>query len=31
MEKLEIDADTSECDHRKGQNEIDNKDIVRIF
>ena len=28
MVVLQIDADTSECDHRKGQNEIDEKGIV---
>jgi hypothetical protein len=28
MVVLKIDADTSECDHRKGQNEIDDKGIV---
>jgi hypothetical protein len=28
MVVLQIDIDKSECDHRKGQNEIDNKDIV---
>ena len=28
MVVLQIDTDTSECDHRKGENEIDDKDIV---
>ena len=28
---LKIDDDTSECDHRNGQNEIDDKDNVEDF
>jgi hypothetical protein len=28
MVVLQTDTDTSECDHRKGENEIDDKDIV---
>jgi hypothetical protein len=28
MVVIQIDDDTSECDHRKGPNEIDDKDIV---
>jgi hypothetical protein len=31
LEVLLIDADTSECDHRKDQNYIDDKDIVEDF
>ena len=31
MVVLQIDTDTSECDHRKGENEIDYKDIVEDF
>ncbi len=28
---MQIDADMSECDHRNGQNYIDDKDIVEDF
>jgi hypothetical protein len=28
---FQIDVDTSECDHRKVQHEIDDKDIVEDF
>ncbi len=31
VEVFQIDVDTSECDHRKGHNEIDDKDHVEDF
>ncbi len=31
LEVLQINSGTSECDHRNGQNQIDDKDIVEDF